>query len=129
MKNVAISLVVGVLLGAGVGTFLFPQIKEKQVEVEKVVKDVVTVTKIVTRPDGSKEEVTTTTDRTKENKSNTMTKKAANWHVSISAQSKVWPVQVDAYTLQAEKRIIGDLFVGAIITSDKRVGLSLGLEF
>ena len=129
MKNTIIALTVGLLLGAGAGTFLFPQTKEKQVEVEKVVKDVVTVTKIITRPDGSKEEVITVVDKTKENKTNTITKKAANWHVSASAKSKLWPVQIDTYTIQVEKRIIGDLFLGVTGSTDKTVGLTIGMEF
>jgi hypothetical protein len=133
MKNTIIALIVGLLLGGGLGTFLFPQIKTKEVQVEKevVVKDIVTVTKVITKPDGTKEEVTTTTDKTKENKQNTSTKTVAkaNWHTSISAKSKLTPVQIDIYTIQVEKRILGDVFIGAVISSDKTVGISLGLEF
>lgn len=133
MKNTIIALVVGLLLGGGLGTFLFPQVKTKEVQVEKevVVKDVVTVTKIITRPDGSKEEVTTTTDKTKENKQTTNTKTVAkaNWHASISAKSRIDKLQIDVYTVQVEKRIIGDLFFGVNASTDKTVGVVLGLEF
>jgi hypothetical protein len=133
MKNTIIALVVGLLLGGGLGTFLFPQVKTKEVQVEKevVVKDIVTVTKVITRPDGTKEELITVTDKTKENKQTTSTKTVAkaNWHTSISAKSKLSPVQVDIYTIQVEKRILGDLFLGAVVSSDKTVGLSIGLEF
>jgi hypothetical protein len=133
MKNTIIALIVGLLLGGGLGTFLFPQIKTKEVQVEKevVVKDIVTVTKVITKPDGTKEEVTTTTDKTKENKQITSTKTVAkaNWHVSASAKSKIDKLQIDIYTVQVEKRIIGDLFLGVTGSTDKTVGLTIGLEF
>jgi len=129
MKNTLIALTVGLLLGAGAGTFLFPQIKEKQVEVEKIVKDVITVTRVITKPDGTKEEVTTITDKTKENKTNTVTKKASNWHASVGAKSKIDRLEIDTYTVQVEKRIIGDLFLGITGSTDKTVGLTVGLEF
>jgi hypothetical protein len=133
MKNTIIALIVGLLLGGGLGTFLFPQTKEKIVEVEKevVVKDVVTVTRIVTRPDGTKEELVTVTDKTKENKTATSTKTVSksNWHVSASAKTKLDKLQIDIYTVQIEKRIIGDIFLGVNASTDKTVGLTIGLEF
>lgn len=133
MKNTIIALIVGLLLGGGLGTFLFPQTKEKIVEVEKevVVKDVVTVTKVITRPDGTKEELVTVTDKTKENKTATSTKTVAKstWHASIGAKSKIDRLQIDIYTVQVEKRIIGDLFLGVTGSTDKTVGLTVGLEF
>lgn len=133
MKLTIITGTICLLLGAGLGTFLFPQIKEKQVEVQKevLVKDVVTITKIVTRPDGSKEEVITVTDKSKENKqsTNTVTKKASNWHASVGAKSKIDKLGIDVYTIQIEKRILGDLFIGVTGSTDKTVGITVGMEF
>lgn len=133
MKNTIIALTVGLLLGAGAGTFLFPQTKEKIVEVEKevIVKDVVTVTKVITRPDGTKEELVTVTDKTKENKQSTSTKTVAKstWHASVGAKTKIDKLQVDLYTIQIEKRILGDLFLGVTGSTDKTVGLTVGLEW
>lgn len=133
MKSTIITGLICLLLGGGLGTLLFPQTKEKVVEVEKevVVKDVVTVTRIVTRPDGTKEELVTVTDKTKENKQSTSTKTVAKstWHASIGAKSKIDRLQVDLYTIQIEKRILGDLFIGVTGSTDKTVGLTVGMEF
>ena len=133
MKSTIITGLICLLLGGGLGTFLFPQTKEKVIEVEKevVVKDVVTVTKVITRPDGTKEELVTVTDKTKENKQSTSTKTVAkaNWHTSISAKSKIDKLQIDMYTVQVEKRIIGDLFFGVNASTDKTVGFSVGIEW
>jgi xanthosine utilization system XapX-like protein len=131
MKTSIIIAIVGILVGFGLGTQIFPKIKEKTIEVEKEVvrKDVQTIIKVVTRPDGSKEEVTTIVDHTRENKeySNTKTISKADWHISASA-SKGLDTDI-YYTVQAEKRILGDIFIGGNITTNKTIGISLGVEF
>lgn len=131
MKTSIIIAIVGILVGFGIGTQLFPSVKEKTVEVEKEVirKDIQTVVKVVTRPDGSREEVTTIVDHSKENKeySNTKTVAKANWHISASANKGL---DTDIYyAVQAEKRILGDIFVGGNISTNKTIGVSVGIEF
>ena len=133
MKSILITAVVALILGAAAGSQLFPTVKTKEVEVEKqvVVKDIVTVTKVITKADGTSETTTTTTDKTKENKQSTNTKVtvAPDWHVSVSARSDIWPIQVDKYTIQVERRILGSAFLGVNASTDKTVGVSLGVEF
>lgn len=133
MKAIAITALIALLLGAGIGSQLFPKIKTETVETEKEVikRDVVTVVKEVVRADGTKEIITTTTDKTKEKKDSTVTSKvlASNYHASISVITDNIQLTDLKYQLQVEKRIIGDVFLGAVINSKKEAGLTVGLEF
>lgn len=131
MKNYLIVAGISLLLGFGIATQFFPTVKEKVVEVQTEVirKDIQTVVKVVTRPDGTKEEVTTIVDRSKQSKESSMVKTIAKatWHVSASANKGL---DSDlAYSLQAEKRILGDIFLGGNISTNKTIGVSLGMEF
>lgn len=121
------------LLGLGLGSQLFPKIEEKTVEIEKekIVKDVVTVTKIITKPDGTKEEVTVVTDKSKESKEikNTKIVSKPDWHVSASAKTKSIQMNDLVYSVQVERRILGDIYLGVVGSSDKSAGLSVGFEF
>lgn len=129
MKTNIIIATVAVLIGFGLGTQIFPKIKEKtvEVEVEKVVKDIVTVTKIVTRPDGTKEEVTTVTDKTKENKevSKVQIFTKPDWHISANGTVTSNPV----YGVQIERRVLGDVFLGAGYNTDNKITINIGMEF
>jgi hypothetical protein len=133
MKQTLIISVVALLIGIAAGSQLFPTVKTKEVEVEKqvIVKDIITVTKVVTKPDGTTESTTTTTDKTKENKSatNTKTVAAPNWHASIAVNTDNIALNNLVYTVQVERRVLGDLFIGANVSTDKTVGLSLGASF
>lgn len=133
MKSVLITAAISLLIGLGLGSQLFPKVESKTVEVqtERVVKDVVTVIKVITRPDGSKEEVTTTTDKSKEaknSKSSAIVAAKADWHVSISAAKTLTEPEI-SYTIMAEKRVLGNIFVGVSANTNKQIGVSVGLEF
>lgn len=132
MRNYIITGLVCLVVGVLAGSVLFSKVKEKTVEteVERVVKDVQTVIKVVTRPDGSREEVTTIVDKSKQSTDKTSTKIIAKngWHISASG-SRTFTDSSMIYTLQVERRIIGDVFLGASVNSEKQVGLVVGLEF
>ncbi len=132
MKNILITSAIALLVGFGLGSQIFPSIKEKIVEIEKevIVKDIVTVTKVITKHDGTKEEVTTTTDKTKENKQTTNTKTVSkpDWHTSINAKRKIDNPEL-VYGIQVERRILGEVFVGGSVNTQKEVGLSVGVSF
>ena len=115
------------LLGAILGVKFFPDIKEKQVEVEKIVKDIVTVTKIVTKPDGTKEQTTTTTDKTKENKSSTLITLKPNWHAGIGTHTDASGTL--SYSVSAERRILSNLFLGISLNTNKTAGATISVEF
>lgn len=128
MKNYIITGCICLLIGLGLGIQFFPKVKEKTVEVEKIVKDIQTVTRIVTKPDGTKEEVTTIVDRSKENKTRIKTIAKTDWHVSISGAREILdPTMV--YSMQVERRILGDIYLGGSISSEKQVGISVGMDF
>ena len=132
MRNYIITGLVCLVIGVAAGSALFPKVKEKTVEteVERVVKDVQTVIKVVTRPDGTKEEVTTIIDKSKQSTDKTSTKIIAknDWHISASG-SRTFTDSSMIYTLQVERRVIGDVFLGASVNSEKQVGLVVGVEF
>ena len=133
MKQTVITAAIALIIGFGFGSQLMPKIESKTVEVqtEKIVKDVVTVVKVVTRPDGTKEETSTTTDKSREaknSKSSTTIIAKTDWHVNLNA-SKQLTIDTITYTVNVDRRILGDLFLGASISSDKKLGASIGVEF
>jgi hypothetical protein len=132
VRNYIITGLVCLVIGVLAGSALFPKVKEKTVEteVERVVKDVQTVIKVVTRPDGTKEEVTTIIDKSKQSTDKTSTKIIAknDWHISASG-SRTFTDSSMTYTLQVERRIIGDVFLGASVDSEKQVGLVVGIDW
>ncbi len=133
MKSILITAIVALLLGLGLGSQLFPKTKIEQVETERVmtVKDVVTVIKVITRPDGTTETTSTTTDKTKEAKAASTTLKVAktDWHAAVAVSTDSIKADNLVYSLSAERRLIGDLYVGGLVSSDKRIGVSVGLDF
>lgn len=135
-KNVAIIVFIAALISFGIGAKVASKVttETKVVEVEKEVikRDVVTQIKVITRPDGTKEESTTITDKTTEDKSSSKqseSKTAPNWHVSAGTKASVNNLNELSYTLNVDRRILGNLFVGASVSTDKQVGLSIGMEF
>lgn len=133
MKNLIITAAVALLIGLGLGSQLLPKVKieTKEIEKEVIVKDVVTVTKIITKPDGTKEEVITVTDKTKENSSKVSTQKvmATQWHASVSAKTDNIKFEKITYGVSIERRIIGDIFLGVNADTSGKVGGSVGISF
>lgn len=129
MKNNIIIAVIAFVVGALGAKMLFPTVKEKTVEIEteKVVKDVQTVIKVVTRPDGTKEEVTTILDKSRENKESKSVKLISKpeWHISANGTVSSNPI----YGLQVERRIVGDVFAGVGYNTDNKITVSVGIEF
>ena len=129
MKNNIIIAVIAFVVGALGAKMLFPTVKEKTVEVEKEVvqKDIQVVTRIITRPDGTKEEQIITTDKSKENKESKSVKLISKpeWHISANGTVSSNPV----YGLQVERRIVGDIFAGVGYNTDNKITVSVGIEF
>ena len=129
MKNNIIIAIIAFIVGALGAKMLFPTVKEKTVEIEteKVVKDVQTVIKVVTRPDGTKEEVTTILDKSRENKESKSVKLISKpeWHISANGTISSNPI----YGLQVERRIVGDVFAGVGYNTDNKITVSVGIEF
>lgn len=131
------SVVVIALLTLGLGFYLGKQassVSETTTqEQDTTKKDVVTIIKEVTRPDGSKETTTTVTDHTKEteNKQSSATvivPVVAMNKASVSVLSSSFK-DVDSYTLSYERRLAGPIWVGANYNTKQIYGLSIGMEF
>ena len=132
MKNNLIIATVCLIIG-GIAGFKLVKPETKTVEVEKEVikRDVVTQIKVVTKPDGSKEEVTLITDRSTENKesSKSVTVAKPDWHVSAGATVNSISDKLPVYQLTVERRIFSDFTVGVTARSDKSAGFVVGFSF
>ena len=144
---------IGVLilgLGVGIGIFAKPakvvtktEIKEviKEVEVKKEQKNIVVYSKKVTSKDGTIVEETKTEDRSTASQeikketdrelkfSNTTTRDSG---LSVHALALKDLGQVNShieYGVFIKKRIIGNVSVGAMATTNQQLGLSVGLDF
>lgn len=129
MKNYIIVAAIALITGALGAKFFFPTIKEKIVEkeVEVIKKDVVTEIREVIKKDGTKEIVTVVTDRSQEKKETNKTVAIAKseWHVSAAAIG----LKDSYYQLQVERRVLGELHVGALATTEGKIGLTIGMSF
>lgn len=116
---------------AATGTYYFiPQIKTVEVTRDVVHTDIQTVTHTMTLPNGNIDTTTTTIDHTKrlEVDSKTTTQSIPkNWLVSGSyaTDRTLEPI----YGLQVQRRVLGNLFIGASGNTKGVIGLSIGMEF
>lgn len=131
--RLALAVVLAALaLGLWAGKTYFPVTKTEQVEKEVVRKDIVTVTKEVVRPDGTRETETTVVDKTKEQKDSRSTVSVAtskpDWHVSasISRESLIGP---NIYAVTVERRVLGPFSIGLTANTQQTIGLVVGMEF
>ncbi len=135
MKNLLIALGTGLLIGAA-GMFYLNKPETKSVQTEKETattkKDIITIVKEVTRPDGTKEVVTTTTDKSteKKNSSSSLVIQTAkpNWLVGATAAASLdRPVPV--YGILLQRRILGPAFLGLGLNTNKEATLNVAIEF
>lgn len=110
------------LVGVLAGWLLVVKFYDKRSnETQIVTKDRI-VTKIVERKDGSKETVIVE-DRSK--KESIRTAKIPQWSVGVSktlSSGNVW-------SIQADRRILGNIFLGGFVTTDKSFGALIRYEF
>jgi uncharacterized membrane protein YhiD involved in acid resistance len=114
--------------------YFLPRIETKTVTQTRTVvqTDVRTITKIVERPDGTKETTIDSTDRSTKNasKSKVSTKYSTkNWHISAAYLTDFTAKEVPVYQIEAQMRILGPFYAGALLSSEHKVGLVIGLEF
>lgn len=131
------------LFGYGTGRYLQPaevitktEVVVKEVEKEKTKKN----TKIVeiVRPDGTKETVTVIDESSEKEKITDITKKdekivknkKPDWMVSaVALKTEERDISSPEYGVIAQRRILGNVFLGGIVTNDKTYGVTLGMEF
>lgn len=136
-----LGIVIVLTIGYAFGRYVQPAKVETRTvtvnhEVEVVKHDVVTVTKEVTTPDGTKTVTTTVTDKTKEETH----KDSSNETKTVTDYSKPqWKANAfvspsnattgHVYGVSFERRLIGPVFVGIYGNVDRSFGGTVGLEF
>lgn len=133
IKNTAILVLIVAALSAGLTRYFFPQVEFKNVEITKEVikNDIKTIIKEVTRPDGSKEIVTEIVDKSTKKettKSETIIAAKPQWMFNVGARMNVSNRDL-YYDLQAHRRIMGPFYLGASVSTDKTIGVSIGMEY
>jgi restriction endonuclease len=133
-RNTIILMVLVAAASAGITRYCFPQVQVKSVEVTKeVVKNnIQTVIKTVVLKDGTTETTETINDQSTklatDKKELTIAKKN-DWMFDVGARVKIDDRELILYDLQVQRRILGPFFLGAKLSTDKSVGLSVGMEF
>lgn len=133
-RNVAILVLIVAIASAGITRYYFPQLEYKNVEVTKEVvrNDIRTIVRTIERPDGTKETTEETVDKSikKETSSKeTLIASKNQWMFDIGARAKLSERDNILYDLQVQRRILGPFFLGVRGSTDKSVGVSLGMEF
>lgn len=133
IRNTIILLLIVAAASAGLTRYFFPQVEVKNVEVTKEVikNDIKTIVKEVTRPDGSKEIVTEIVDKSTKKettKSETTIAAKPQWMFNVGARMNVSDRDL-YYDLQAHRRILGPFYLGASVSTDKTIGVSIGMEY
>ena len=84
------------------------------------------------KPDGSKETTTTIVDHSKESstkETQQIVNKKNDWFVAAGAEARLSELNNPIYKIEANRRIIGDIFVGATVNTQGAVGLQVGFTF
>lgn len=131
--HIFIAVVVSFVIGAAVARYYYPRIEMKQVEVTKEVvrNDIRTVTRMVERPDGSKETVVEVVDKSTKKETSTKETTVASkkdWVISVSTDYNYRDYQ-QSYELQVQRRILGPFYIGAKASTNQSVGAMVGFEF
>lgn len=107
------------------------RVETQIVEQEVIKRDVVTVVKEITRPDGTKETATVTTDKSKLNNSvvqQTSAKEPSKWLIGAGA-SYNFAERANDYSIQVSRRIAGPFWLGVQGTTNGGAGVLLTMEF
>lgn len=133
IKYVLVSFLSGAAIAAYIVKTYFPAIKTKTEQVEVVKNNVVTVEKIIRHKDGTVEEVRTVTDKT-EKKQETSKIETHNpkdqYLVGVSARvSSIADIASPVYGIQAQRRLVGPLFLGLSVDTELQTVVTLSYSF
>jgi hypothetical protein len=129
-----ILLIVVAAASAGITRFYFPAVEYRNTETVKEVvhNDIQTIIKTVQLPNGTKETTETIVDKSvkkESDKKEIVIASKPQWMFDVGARAKVTEIQTIVYDLQVQRRIVGPFFLGGKISTDKSVGVSIGMEF
>jgi lipopolysaccharide export LptBFGC system permease protein LptF len=132
--NKLIAAIILCLASVATTRYLWPRVEYKSSIVEKEVikRDVVTVIREIVKQDGSKETVTEIVDHSRENssKSETVVKLAkAQYQLALLASTSAERLADPVYGLQIQRRLLGPVWGGLSLNTDKQITFNLGLEF
>ena len=133
-KALGVYTVVIVALSVSATKRLWPTI-DTQVKVEEkevIKKDVRTIIKERTNPDGTSTKETIIVDNSKESstkKFEQITTKKNDWFVAAGAEARLSELNNPIYRIEVNRRILGDIYVGASGRTDGSVGLQVGFSF
>lgn len=135
LKSLSLYTLIVAALSVGVTKYMWPTV-ETQVKVEEkevIKRDVRTVIKERTKPDGTQEKETIIVDNSKESsvrKFEEKTLKKKDWFVAAGAEVRGFDRFSDPiYKLEINRRILGDIYLGISASTDKSVGVQLGFSF
>lgn len=124
MKRTIAILLAGIVIGI-IGT---RYLSKPIITLETQYKDrIITVTKTITKPDGTIEQDTTKTEN--RTGSSTRAEKPPAWHISAGAGVHALDFQAPIYKVEVSKDILGPVAVGVWGLSNGTVGLSIGFSF
>lgn len=138
IQNFKVYIIIAVVSAAigGYGVYRLRPAQIQQVEVEKVITrtDTKVVTKVIERPDGTKETTIEATDKSvkKDEQSKQVTvAQVPKYHVSLIASTPIDKFELNkpTYTLLVQKDFIGPFSLGASYSTDNKIGLSIGFNF
>lgn len=117
MKYVVVSAI-SLIIGAIVAILYMPQNEAKTVIQDRIV----TITKRIKSPDGTE----VVEEKKIEDKKSTATVPVAKpYHIVVSSTL----VEKPMYMLTITRDVLGPISVGAFVTSEKSVGLAVGISF
>lgn len=133
LKQTAIYTLIVIAVSVATTKYLWPTV-ETQIRIEEkevIKKDIRTIIRERTNPDGSTEKETEIIDRSKEKREKELeqiTNKRKDWFVAAGTSinfSDAKPV----YNVQVNRRIIGPIYLGGTAHTNGQVGVQIGLEF
>jgi hypothetical protein len=134
LKSVAIYTLVIAALAVSATKYMWPTV-QTQVKVEEkevIKKDVRTVIKERTRPDGTTEKETVIVDNSKESSTKTFEQKIMkknDWFVAGGVEARNLQFNDPIYRVEVNRRVLGDIFVGVSANTDRSLGVQVGFSF
>jgi hypothetical protein len=134
MNNKTKLIIVLVLIAGAfaAGRYSTPRTETTSKESETVKKDIVTIVKEITRPDGTKETNTTIVDRSKEKKEESRKEVIVPKRAVISVSALVgYSIRDSApvYGLSVSKEVMGPITIGAFGLNNGTIGVTIGSNF
>lgn len=139
-KVVVVLIIILMAASYGMGRYLQPakvEIKKEEIikEVEVIKKDIEIIEREIKRPDGTiekerieRDKSTETVNKDSKTKESTLiVNKKPDWN--IQALAAINKDRDTVYGLKADRRILGNIYIGGFGLTDSTVGLSIGMEF